>query len=328
MIFFGATNSGFHGAKSRRILILSVFVVGTFYSYLISGFYISGDQEWYFKAYESISGKNFIDALNSYQKVLDTSELMHFFLTWIVSSLNVSKNVFMSFSNGVLAGLLTCLLLRNGLSPFLALSVIFSSYYLNVLFFDLERLKFAFIFLLAYLIYPRLWLLGSAVFSHALTVIPIMLGLPWKYVFLKNGLLKKQGYSWVIPKWKLAFFFGTLFFLVVSLLWDHIAYRVTYYYKPFEFSSLSDICRLGIFYGLTMLTSRQKIKASSFFVGLMILAILFGDSRLNMLGYFGFLYYSNFRNKLFPVIIFPVILYFLFKSTVYIWKLYLFGQTG
>ena len=112
---------------------------------------------------------------------------------------------------------------------------------------------------------------------------------------------------------------------VLKLLGPHVIYKFKAYLVMYEGIRIFEIWKLAIFYIVTWLTCSNKNNVFFYFFSLMILAILVGDSRINMLGYFGFLYFANFKDRNFMYIIFPFILYFFFKSCYYIYSRYYFG---
>ena len=129
-----------------NFLFFLIFFLTFFYSYFFSPYHILGDQVPYHKAFKAVKGIPFFDALKAYRVEIDSKELGHFFIIWITSLIGISKNITMSFANALLATLFAMLLKRKNASVSLTFFLTISSYYLQALFFDLERLKFAFIF--------------------------------------------------------------------------------------------------------------------------------------------------------------------------------------
>ncbi len=122
------------------IIFFGIFV----FTLIISQLYVSGDQAAYNDFYQSSKGLNLI---NTYQRqivILGSADIGYSLIIWMVSDL-ISKNIFMSISNGILAVLVYKLTRNLDLPIWFFVGIIFSFYAL-VLFFAAERLKFAAIF--------------------------------------------------------------------------------------------------------------------------------------------------------------------------------------
>ena len=191
-----------------------------------------------------------------------------------------------------------------------------------MLFFDLERLKFAFIFLFLYLLYLRKWLIIPAIFSHIFILIPIILNILTRNIFSLKTSLRKLIFTKFISNLVYALILIIIFIFFIKFFVPQIIYKFKTYHDIFGDNVIFEIWKLQIFLILTLATCHSKKKVLFFFGGLTCLAIFVGASRINLLGYFGFLYFSNFKHRFFMYLNFPLTLYFFSKSCFYVYRIY------
>lgn len=307
-----------------KLIVFLIFIITYAYSYFVLPYHTDGDQLYYIEAYNKVADLEFIEALDVYRQIIFTREPIHFFIIWITSSLGFDKDVVMSFANALLASLFAMVLRRKGASTFWVLWITFSAYYLQTMFFTLERTKFAFIFMLLYLLTERRWLLILSVFSHALMLIPITLNLiGWK--LSSDSAPSKKNQSAGLIKTSTVLASLILGGAIINSLGAHIYDKFSFYYHFYEGTRILE--GLGSFFlcFLTLLTCQNKRKVLFFYLGLIVLSILLGSSRLNMLAFFGFLYFSNFKQQVFHVAALLLGSYFLHKSWMYVTNIYQFG---
>lgn len=307
-----------------KLIVPLIFFVTYAYSYFLLPYHFDGDQVYYIKAYEEVADLKFADALDVYRQIIFTREPIHFFIIWVTSSLGFDKNTVMSFSNAILASLFALVLRRKGASIFWVLWITFSGYYLQTMFFTLERTKFAFIFLLMYLLTNRRWLLVVAVFTHVLMLIPLSLNLIAEKLYVDSVAPKKSQSNSLI---KICTLLVILFLgvVIINSLGTHIYDKYMFYYHFYEGTRVLEGLGSLLLCCLTILTCQNKRKVLIFYLGLMVLSMLLGSSRLNMLGFFGFLYFSNFKHQAFYVGALLLGCYFLNKSWTYATNIYYFG---
>ena len=112
-----------------------------------SPFYYDGDQVNYINAYNNMHGSSLFEGFLIYQSSITTLEPIHFFLTWIFTNLNIDKILIMSIINSLLSLLLARILQKLNTNSIIIYFILFTNFYLLVLYFSAERLKFSFIFL-------------------------------------------------------------------------------------------------------------------------------------------------------------------------------------
>ena len=120
------------------------------YAFLLSitvlPYYVGGDQAHYRLAFSSVAESNLIDGFYYYKNSIGSSEPILFFVYYI-SSHFMSKDVLISIVNGCLGFIGGKLLIEKRVS--LALFPLFVfNYYLLILMFAAERLKFSILFVL------------------------------------------------------------------------------------------------------------------------------------------------------------------------------------
>jgi hypothetical protein len=313
------------GLKLIHFMILLIFCLTFTFSILLAPYHTEGDQVHYNLAYALLGGLSLGEAFDVYPTVVHTVEPIHLLLIWFASSFGFDKNLFMGFSNSFLAVLFALYLRKKGASLFLMLFVTFSAYYLQAMFFTLERTKFAFIFMLLYLLTHRRWWVLVSVFTHSLMLIPLILNLLGEKLF---GLKSKLQIDLFKSFWLklLELVIGVVFLiLLVSSQGEYLYGKFTYYADENSSNSIFEGVELIALCFLTLLTTKYKRKALLFFVGLLFLTIIIGGSRINMIGYFVFLYLSNLKHLAFKFSVIIIGCYLLYKSWTYLTIIYYFG---
>ena len=129
-------------------LIQILVVIFTFImSIIITPLYYEGDQIGYTNAYNDMRGTNITDGFFIYQNNITTIEPIHFGLTWFFANIGFDKNIIMSLANCLLSLLVVKIFQKFKTNNFIIIAIVLSNFYLYVLYFSAERLKFSFIFL-------------------------------------------------------------------------------------------------------------------------------------------------------------------------------------
>lgn len=306
-------------------LLALIFLLTFALSLIIAPFHVEGDQVHYSQAYTVIAGLGFEEALLVYKTIIYTDELVHFFIIWIFSSLGVEKNLLMASANSLLAVLFAKFLRQKGANLLMVVWITFSAYYLHTMFFTLERTKFAFIFMLIYLISQhRKWIL-MAVFTHTLTLIPLALNIISQKIFKPKSTQQRNMSGSSLPK----IFKITVAVAFLLLLFDvfgvHLHDKFFAYYNENKNNDFFEGWSLLFLCGATLMTARDRRITLLFYLGLLVSAVLMGSSRINMIGYFAFLYFSNFQHQAFKLSVAVMGVYLLYKTWVYLANIYYFG---
>jgi hypothetical protein len=306
-------------------LLAFIFLVTFVFSFILAPFHVEGDQVHYVHAYEAMAGLGIIDAFNKYQSIIFTAEPFHFFIIWLFSNLGVEKNLLMAFANALLAVLFAKYLRLKGSGFLLLIWIVFSTYYLHAMFFTLERTKFAFIFLLFFLLTFHRWWIFLAVLTHSMLLIPVALVAIGKKLFTvhqhaHNKLTKKYTYYLYNLLYAVVIIF--IFFQILGI---HLQYKFFAYFSKDASLGVFDLLPIVIFGAATFMTCKDKKNVLFFYSSLLVLSILLGGTRIDLIGFFGYLYFSNFSHQVFKFSIFVFGVYFLYLSWMYILNIYHYG---
>lgn len=282
-------------------------------SLIIMPFYTNGDQIVYRKIYTALPNYSLTKGFLFYTQHIASTEFVHFFLSWIASHF-VGKDLFIAFSNAVLAYVIMSLFLKWKASVTVAFILILSNFYFLGLCFAAERLKFAFIFLALSMIYidqiKRFYgFIILAVVSHVSIAIVYISAL--FNVFVRQIL--KLFRTGKVSKSKLLAI--PFLFIPILLVKNQMISKFLIYYKS---GSLTDLGRISVFLLLALWYSKKKSETIILFVPIVIAVFLVGGFRVNMFGYCIFLYYGlQFRGGWnFGVL--ATSIYFAYSSTIFL----------
>jgi hypothetical protein len=312
--------------KNKKLWFLAYIIfgiLGLVLSLIISEYHIVGDQLHYLNAYTLIEGLNIYDAFQLYQSIIFTGEFIHFFIVWIFSNMHIEKDIVMSVSNVILLLAFLKILQLNKYPLWLASLIVFNPYIL-ALFFTLERNKFAFIFLFFYLIYSVRFLLILSILTHSsglLLIIPKFFYSISSKIQLKI-LIKKIDLIRIL---KFIFFASFVISVLYLLLYSHIydkfflynqSTRVEYEVAPYF---------LSLIFFITLYSSNDKYIVLTVFIFLIAIYYILGGDRVNMFGYFAFLYFSNPKNLFFQFFCTLLSIFLLHRSYIYIDNIIFYG---
>lgn len=296
----------------RFLLLLVVFAI----SMLIGGLYTGGDQISYTKVYESIGSMGLVDAFSYYTFNLGSIELIHFIFIWSLSHY-LPKVLLFSIINTILAGLIVRLFDSLRVN-FLVTSVfLLTNFYLYVLFFAAERLKFGFILLVLGLSMqagkklkiPVILMSFTAHFQMILVVFPKVFEM---VVNRLVGVVKVQKFNLRI-----------LLLIIPPLLMfpsfpEYLIRKVQAYEST---GSVFDYTRVSLFLLLSLwyIPNRKgKRYAFMMFLVLYISVYFFGDARVNMIAYIYFLMFAlGYRNGI-NIGILITSIYFFVKTIIFV----------
>lgn len=282
----------FRDKKEQVICIAcgcTIFII----SLIFSNFYIDGDQRGYHQAYELVSGLGFTDRwseINSiYQSVITSAEYMHLIVLLIFGGIDVQKNLLMSVLNGILAAYTVRLIFLWGGNLWIALVLVISNYYFYVLYFAAERLKLAILFLIFSLLCSKKTINFTvncffSIFSH-LSVILIYVGIG--LVVLTKFFKKNTPHNWLIL---ILSILVVLFFLLWN--WDYIIWKINTYKSLHDSWKITNILPIISLMSLSIFYAKNKWEPIQLFLPVIIGTTIIGGSRLNMFGFFIFLYYG------------------------------------
>ena len=281
----------------RSAVILFCASLGIFlFSLFFAPFYYAGDQIAYTNAYNSAFGQNLVDGLLVYASSVSTIEPIHYLIVWTASKLGLEKNFVMAIANSILAYLIIRVLLQWRVSVYVALAVIFTNFYVLVLYFTAERLKFGFIFLMLSLLYSRQRKLSvafaiTAVIAHSQQIL-IYASTLFSSVMASVSSSLKTG-TFCLKK--LLLLTTTIILVALPVFYfmgEHITDKFQYYNADAQENSFFRLWKTSIFFLLTLQYSTARLKIISTFSILLLAAALIGPDRVNMIAYCFFMFYA------------------------------------
>lgn len=266
---------------------LTAAVLVFFLSLSILPFCTEGDQIAYREVYDSLCDLNIKEGFLFYSSKLSSLEFVHFFLSWLASRV-VGKDLFIAFSNAILAYVAMALFQKWKASLIIAFLLLLTNFYFFAVYFTGERLKFGFIFLALSMIYidqiKRSYLFAVlALISHAQVLIVYFSMLFNVFVGQISKLFRTGKIS------KSVLFFIPLIFFPLLLVGNHILLKFQAYYGE---RALAEFARIFVFLLLALWYSREKRETFIIFIPIFIAVLLVGGMRVNIFGYFAFLYYG------------------------------------
>lgn len=294
--------------KYESLMLLLIGLLIFLFSLFIAPFHINGDQAYYSAAFEEIRGLNIIDGLVVYRSHIFTNEPVHFIISWIFSNIGISKNSTMAVFNSILVILFAKILLLKKYPSWLIFILLFNSY-IMVLLFTLERNKIAFIFIFALILYKSFFIYILSILSHASTIIILLPSIFINYLY-KNQL--KSSRKYVFP------FFLIFTLIVYFFLFEHLTDKFSAYTDP-ETSDGGPPFLLFVIFLFTLLFAKNRKIVLIYFLPLIVLFFFIGPTRLNMYGFFVYLFLSNPRNIYFQAATGIIGFYLLVKSYIYMY---------
>ncbi len=298
------------------LLILSVFLLSLF----ITPFYIEGDQAHYKKVYEGLRDLSITNGFIYYTSNLDSKEIVHFFLSWISTNQGIDKSIFVAFSNSLLAYAVVKLLRHLRVSIFIIIILLLTNFYFYVLYFAAERLKFGLIFLILSFSFStsRFYFFSFiAIISHMQVIIV------YGAIFFKQVVLNIiQLLLSAKLKLSLVILIG-IFPILFLFIGDHIVTKFIHYYGEHD---ITDLFKIFIFFIFSLYYSKNTTEVILIFFPLFVTVYLIGGERINMIGYFIFLYYALPINRGFNFGVLSTSIYFLFSTIKFMYNIFTYGD--
>ena len=304
----------------KQPFLIFIFFFIFVFTYFFSKYYVDGDQLGYNNAYEAVNGLDLSDAFISYQFYITSSEPIHFFVIWIFSNLNIDKNLIMAFFNACLACIIGRILILKNVNLFLIFVLLTTNYYLYGLYFAAERLKISFLLLFLAVLYInnkriRIPLVLISILTH-IQILILILSFIFSYFFKSFSIPKKfslifKNKNYIV----LAFLFFPIFYLK-----DHILYKFNSYSNITSSSFINNIWQPVIFAILAYLYSNEKKSTILVFSIIILCSNLVGPTRITMMAYIVFLFYSLNYNRGLSYVVILTTIYFSLKSIIFIYN--------
>lgn len=313
------------GRIIRFFIVIGIFSI----SMTIGSLYSDGDQRIYTSVYNAIGNMGISQAFAFYTYWLTSIELTHFLTIWLASG-HVSKVLLFSFINTLLASLTIKFFDSLKVHFLVTASFILTNYYIYVLYFAAERLKFAVIFIVA-----AAWLYSSKklrIFSVLLSILS-----HFSMIIVYVGIFAER-FARIFSKFlsagkiplglNLIFILGLIILIPIALPFalDFFSTKFMAYYGN---NSPDELVRGLIFLCLTLIYTPKSYKKRYviiLFLPLLLAIILVGGDRVNMFCYMFFLFFALQYNKGLNFGILITSLYFLIKTIFFILSIVYFGH--
>ncbi len=302
-----------HKRQHKQVVRIFLSLITFGLSMIILPHYQGGDQLFYRETYSLLSDLDFIKGYKVYFLNLGATEPIYYLIIWISSHIGIDKDIFIAIANSILTYVALGLLIRRNVSLLISAIVVLTNYYFWVMYTGAERLKFGFIFLIIslYSIKNLKRFSTIAVLSHfqtTLIYIPMLFSYVVKSIMPIISSKKVRTGSMIIS-------ILTLIFLLVFVVifYSQILSKVQYYFINGE----SHLYKIFLFMLLTIIYAGKKQNIENvvlLFIPLIILTFIVGDERVNMMGYFIFLYYAVQVNKGINMGVLVSSLYFIVKT--------------
>lgn len=285
-----------HSNQQNSIFGAAAAIVVFVLALIIAPYYSGGDPASYQRAYDGLAGLSLSEGIKYYSTIVSSREVIHYSITWLTSNLGIDRNLVMAIADALLAYFSMKLFQKWRVSVVVAMTIVLTNFYVLVLYFAAERLKFGFIFFVASLLYIKQYknfyvLTVLSIFSHIQMLILYMSILfPIIFQIIETFLLKAK-----LPLKKIIIFLILL--LLIWFLGEHlfVAEQLITKYRDASDVTKNDefgLLRLLIFLFLSLWYSRNRKETILLFVPILIAASIVGSTRINLCGYFVFLAYG------------------------------------
>lgn len=318
-------------SKNYGVATVGVTFIVFISSLLFAPFYFAGDQVFYGLTYESMQGLDLMEAYSAYPRYMSSKELVHFFVIFLTSGLEIEKNLVMAAINSLLAFFLMKLFEQWQVSLLVASLICITNFYMLVLYFAAERLKFGVLFFIASAFYLRhkktsLALSILAVISHIQLIIPYAALLFSKFfsnLGLRSFLTFRLSYKHILA--------SILVVAMAILIWTLLSYQILSKFEYYaqvqdEKNDPSGYLRTILLFGLTFLYTKKRSEVVLKFIPLFIAVYFLGGDGVNLFAYAIFMSYAlTYKHGLnFGVLITSI--YFAYKSADFIMRIIETGQ--
>lgn len=291
------------------------------FSLLLGPLYTGGDQIFYTKLYGELGRLDLLSAYEYYVLMVNQVELIYFSFSWVGSSLNIDKNIWFSLSNIVFSFFYVVLFKRMRVNPAITLLFFISNFYIYVIFFAADRLKFGFIFLLISAVVTtnksRALFSILAIIGHVQMVIIyislVFMKVPEKF---KRKSFYKQYFKYLIP---------ILIILVPMSIFigNHILSKIMNYVDN---GGVSSVLKQLVFMIFSMYCCKNWPKVFFAFVPILAVAFIIGSERITIFSFILFMFFSIKKNRGMNVPTLILISYLCFKSIFFIQRVIFTGN--
>ena len=313
---------------SLATIIVSVCVfIGSLF---LAPYYFAGDQRHYNAGYDAIKNLSLFEANDIYTSKIVSTEYGHFFVIWVTSVLGLEKNLVMALANSILAYFIMKVCNKWGVSLLVSSSICITNFYMLVLYFSAERLKFAFLFFLISIYYiNNRKILFTFSFLSVITHLQL--------IILYSGLLFPKFFGEYYKRLKRIVFtlkmriksellVGVLLLSMTIFIWvsmgDYLITKLAYHStSPRTHGAILNMLRVTIFFGMAILYAKKFTVITLNYFPLIIAIYFVSGSRLNMLAYALFMYYALRYKRGLNIGVLVTSVYFFFKSIGFVTRI-------
>jgi len=304
---------------TKNVLIASTVMLVFFVTLLVAPYYLNGDQAHYNLVYKELAELSLRQGYLFYNVSLSSFEYIHFILSWVASRF-IDKDVFIAISNSFLAYSILINFEKKRVFILLSVFIVISNFYIFVLYFAAERLKFAMIFFMLSFYYierTKLFVcLGFiSVNSHAQFFI---LYASVFAIFLKSKFTRLYETGFLS---KYVLYISLFLICTLSLLYEQITTKFLAYD-----SGIASYWKILVFFTLSLWYATKRQNVVLVFLPLFLAVFLFGGERVNLFGYFVFMYYALQVNGGLNVGVIITSMYFSYKTYEFLQNIISFGN--
>lgn len=316
--------------NKSRAEAAAVFIIYFTFSLLFSPYYITGDQKIYRDYYDVIEQLGVLEAYIFYSTLLNANEPVYFLSTWLAAGY-VEKDVFMSLANAILATSGFMYLRRARVSP-IVICIFALNFYLLVLMFAAERLKFGVAWFLLALLFThrkRSVFAAFSMLSHFQMLI-LFAGVCCKYA--ANAVSRAKG---IAASWGQLMFrtvplsaLGIALLVPAGVLFSALVInKIGVFYVYASSQGLAALLRPSAFLVLSLVYARgRRVEAAALHLPIVVAAYFLGSERLTIFSYMAFLYYGLAIRRGLNVGVIASSTYFAGKGVMFLTDILLYGR--
>jgi len=301
----------------NKLKILLFIILQSILSYILLSYYSGGDSVPYNKFYNEINNSSLFSSFSIAQYTITGIEPIPIIIFWIFSNLGVKK-IFCSIVLNVILAIGILKITEKYKIPNYIAFLLFTNFYLIVLFTAAERLKISYIFIIwGFLLcsrYRNLFYILS-IFSHFQNIF-----LFFSIFFSKIITFKKK--KLYIKLEDFFFLFGLIIFLLLLIInLNYILYDLNIikyikskaeYIGVYPISSVYKLLFLNIL--IYFVISKKLIRTQILFLFFYIFILTFGPHRINMIAITAVLGLLITEKKIKHPLVILLLLYFSFSS--------------
>lgn len=306
-------------------VFIAIFSAYLLFSLFFSDYSTEGDQFFYRNFYNGIQYEDLIDGYEFYQNSLSASEPVYYIIIWLFSRF-LEKNIFISMVNALL-GVLFFDWLRRKNTHWLIMGLLSLNFYLLVMFFSAERLKFGYLFLL-------LSQLSTGWFSYSFSIVSILSHL--QMLVLYSAELISQRISTFAQQfkrtrsrshmlyWIMSMLIGlTSLLFIITVGFPLVQNKILGYIQQTEVNVSNKIV---FFLILSLLYSKNKWRAFIAQVILLLTSFMVGDHRIVILSFTIFLTIGLDNKRGLNLGVLFTSGYFFVKGILLLWLIYQYND--